>query len=604
MTVRKTPAKNPEIDVPVNLPNEPVVEYGSDILTQLLADMGFDYVFINPGSSFRGLHDSLVNFGANKAPKVILTTHEGIAVSMAHGYAKASGKISVCILHNLVGLMQGSMGIYNAWADRTPILILGGSGPADPAERRFIDWAHSANSQGELVRPFTKWQDEPITLKATCDSMLRAKKIAETAPMGPTYVSIDSIIQETPAATDSPHHPIHSGYDIAKPSAANPATLKDAAEALIRSKQPLIFAGRIGLDEKVTEPLVELVEFLGAAYLDDRNIVCFPTSHPQNLNGDGLITAEADVLVTFECQDVSNLIGSYNTGRTNIQSADMKGTNALLINVSLDEYVDISWSRFGGPVAPIGIQVTADPIFVLHQLLELVKELGQDNKDFLKAAATRRNKLAGRCEAVKAKRQETAAEKWESSPISLARLNHEVYQAVKDEPWIMTVRNHRSHADGFWDYPGAGFYLGGDGGGGVGYGPGAAAGAALALKGSGKLPVAIIGDGDFLMSSGALWTAVHHQAPLLIVIIDNHSWGNDEHHQIEVAGQRNRPPENAHIGLHMRDPDIDLLSIAKGYGAWVEQIVEDPTDLADALANAVEATKNGEVAVVQVITSI
>ena len=139
--------------------------YGSDLMAQALRDLEVDYVFINPGSSFRGLHDSLVNYLGDETPKMVLATHEMTAVAMAHGYAKATGRTGVCILHNLVGLMNGSMAIFNAFCDQVPMVIFGGSGPADPGQRRFIDWAHSANTQGDLVRPYVKWTDEPASLE-------------------------------------------------------------------------------------------------------------------------------------------------------------------------------------------------------------------------------------------------------------------------------------------------------------------------------------------------------------------------------------------------------------------------------------------------------
>lgn len=170
--------------------------YGSDLMVDMLADLGVEYVFINPGSSFRGLHDSLVNYHGNTGPEIVLVTHEMIAVAMAHGYWKATGKPAVCILHNLVGLMSGSMAIFNAYCDQAPLLILGGSGPADPAQRRFIDWAHSANTQGDLVRPFVKWTDEPATLEGTLDAIAQGYRKTLTAPYGPVYVSIDAGHQE------------------------------------------------------------------------------------------------------------------------------------------------------------------------------------------------------------------------------------------------------------------------------------------------------------------------------------------------------------------------------------------------------------------------
>ena len=184
-------------EAPISLPaNRQDPEYGSDVMVDLLREMNFDYVFLTPGSSFRGLHDSLVNYGRNHKPEIILCGAEEIALHMGQGYSKVTGKPSLVILHDLVGLQHAAMGFYNAWVDRAPVLVLGGAGPMNPANRRTIDWTHSANTQCEVVRPYCKWTDEPATLQAIVDSVMRANRIIQNEPMGPAYVSLDAGIQE------------------------------------------------------------------------------------------------------------------------------------------------------------------------------------------------------------------------------------------------------------------------------------------------------------------------------------------------------------------------------------------------------------------------
>jgi len=576
--------------------------FGSDLMVEMLERMGAEYVFINPGSSFRGLHDSLVNFHGNTSPQIVLATHEMTAVAMAHGYWKASKKIPVAILHNLVGLMNGSMAVFNAYCDQVPLVLYGGSGPADPAERRFIDWAHSANTQGDLVRSYVKWTDEPATLAGTLDSMARAWRKAMTAPMGPVYVSIDAGHQEDACDDLTAPDPLLPRYQPPAPTWPHPDQVKAVADVLLQAKRPLVIGGRFGIFEGVSAPLVRLVECLGAAYMDDRCIACFPTGHPQNLNGDRAFRGEADVLLCLDVQDLTLAVGGYGGQRSGIMGVGAGAKDATVIDVSMNDWFGNSWARFGGPTAPLDLQVAADPILALNAILaEVEARIGEADPA---AIAARRTEIAGRHDALMAKRKAVLETRSGESPIPLEVVTRQLYDTVKDDDWSLVVRNHRSWAEGYWMIEHSGQYLGGDGGGGVGYGPGAAVGAALGLKGTGKLPVAMIGDGDFMMAPGALWSGVHHGAPLLLVLLNNRSWANDELHQREIAQHRGRSPQTAYIGQTTRDPDVDLATVARGFGAVAFGPVDDPAALPAVLAEAAEVVRGGGLAVVEVITAL
>ena len=576
--------------------------YGSDLMVDLLEATGAEYVFINPGSSFRGIHDSLVNYHGNRAPEIVLATHEMSAVAMAHGYFKATRKIPVAILHNLVGLMNGSMAVFNAYCDQIPLVLLGGSGPADPADRRFIDWAHSANTQGDLVRAYVKWTDEPATLAGTLDSMARAWRKAAAAPAGPVYVSIDAGQQEALAGGATAPDPTLPRYLPPAPVWPHPDAVAAAADALVASRMPLVIGGRFGIEDGISDMLVRLTEMLGAAYMDDRCVAGFPSEHPQNLNGDRKIRAEADVLLCLDVQDLTLATGGYGGHRSGIMGVGAGAEGATIIDVSMNDYFGNSWTRFGGPTAPLDLQVLADPRLALQALTEAVAaRIGTIPPV---TVAERRAALASRKAALTARRGEVLRARWSERPISLQRVTHEVYQAVKAHDWSLVVRNHRTWAEGYWPVARSGQYLGGDGGGGVGYGPGAAVGAALGLKGTGKLPVAMIGDGDFMMAPGAIWTGLHHGAPLLMVILNNRSWGNDELHQREIATHRGRSAATAHIGQTTRQPDADLASVARGFGAQAFGPIDDPEALAATLTKAVAVVQDGGIAVVEVITAL
>lgn len=576
--------------------------FGSDLMVELMEQMGAEYVFINPGSSFRGLHDSLVNYHGNTNPKIVLATHEMTAVAMAHGYWKASKKIPVCILHNLVGLMNGSMAVFNAYCDQVPLVLFGGSGPADPAERRFIDWAHSANTQGDLVRPYVKWTDEPATTAGTLDSMARAWRKAMTAPMGPVYVSIDAGQQEEACNDLTAPDPTLPRYQPPAPAYPHPDQVKLVVDALLAAKRPLVIGGRFGIFDGVTEPLAKLVEVLGAAYMDDRCIACMPTDHPQNINGDRAFRGEADVLLCLDVQDLTLAVGGYGGHRSGIMGVGAGAKDATVIDVSMNDWFGNSWTRFGGPTAPLDLQVAADPMLALQAILAGVEARIAEADAALIAA--RKAEITERKAALTAKRQAVLEKRAKEVPIAQEVVTKDLYDAVKGDDWSLVVRNHRTWNEGYWKIERSGQYLGGDGGGGVGYGPGAAMGAALGLKGTGKLPVAILGDGDFMMAPGALWSGLHHGAPLLMVLLNNRSWGNDELHQREIAEHRGRSPETAFVGQTTRDPDVDLATVARGFGAKTFGPIEDPAELPAVFAEAAEIVRGGGIAVVEVITSL
>jgi len=604
-----------ESETPINLPrNRADAEYGSDMIAELIGELGHDYVFLTPGSSFRGLHDSLVNHTRNHKPQIILVAHEEMAIAMAQGYCKATGKPAMAILHDLVGVQHGLMAFYNAMADRQPVVVLGGSGPADPAHRRKTDWIHSANTQCAIVRDVTKWTDEPITLQSCLDSIARAQRIATSAPCAPTYVSVDVVVQEAeiPSGVSMPDVKAPR-YQPPAPVAAPTDQVEAAVDLLTEADWPLIFGGRIGYHEDATAPMAELVETLGAAYQDGHDIICLPSNHPQNLNASfgrtkaegeykAMLMGRTDVVFCIDCLDLSNNIGTYEgaRGAGNAIAAKPK----KLIDLSLNDFAVQHWSHIGGPLAPVDVQLQADSRYGLGQVLDALKRRAEGNPAWVKRAAERRAEITDMHETLRAKQREAMKAKWDQTPIYLPRMTAELYQAVKDKNWLLAARNYRAWYDGIWEFDRAGRFLSNSIGGGIGYGAGGVIGSALAGRDRGQLPVAIIGDGDFTMGPAALWTAAHYRIPILIVLHNNTSFGNDEEHQITLAHRRGRPPENAWIGQRMVGPEPDYCTVARGYGAWAEEPVRDPADLADAFRKAVEVVEKGGVALVDVHTSL
>ena len=602
-------------ETPINLPsNQSKAEYGSDLIAELIGNLGHDYIFLTPGSSFRGVHDSLVNHTRNHKPQIILVAHEEIAVAMAQGYCKATGRPAMAFLHDLVGVQHATMAFYNAMADRMPVIVLGGSGPADPTQRRKTDWIHSANSQCDIVKNVTKWTDEPSTLQACLDSIARAQRIATSSPSSPTYVSVDVVLQEAKVQEDIKLPNVKEArYQKAPPVAAPRQAVLDAVDALTEASWPLILGGRVGYYKETTPIMVELVELLGAAYQDGHDIICMPSNHPQNLNASfgrtkaegeykSMLMSKADTVLCVDCLDVSNNVGAYEGARGAGQEID--SGKLTTIDLSLNDFAVKHWTHLGGPLHPVDIQLQADGLYGLKQVLSEVKNQALKKPHWLEKAQIRRQEINEMHASLRKSQKEAMKSKWDQKPIYLPRLTAELYDAVKGKNWLLAARNYRAWYDGIWEFSGAGQFLSNSIGGGIGYGPGGIIGSALAGREQGKFTVAIIGDGDFTMGPAAIWTAVHYKIPILIVLHNNTSFGNDEEHQITLAYRRDRPPENAWIGQRMVGPEPDYCAIARGYGAWAQEPVINPGDLANAFSQAADVVDRGGVALVDVHTSL
>ncbi len=591
-----------QFDVPANVPPyERDPQYGSDVAVDVLRALGLEYVALNPGASYRGLHDSLVNYGGNQKPQMILCLHEEVAVAIAHGYYKATGKLMGAILHNIVGLQHGSMGIFDAWCDRVPVLVMGGTGPMDVELRRpWIDWIHTALVQGNQVRDYTKWDDQPATVGSIPDSLLRAYRLAMTEPCGPVYVCFDGGLQEM-KLDQAPTIPDVSRYAPAAPIAPNPAALDQAARLLAGAERPAIIADRAGRYQENVAALVSLAETVGAAVIDKMTRLNFPTDHPQNLTGaDAEILAEADVVLAVDMVDLHGALSKRAGGRASRKVEP--ATQAKVINISLDELLTRGWATDFQRLPAVDVPMLADSRVALPVLQERCAALLQGNGARQQAIAARRQALAERQARMHARWREYHQAHWNDTPMSRGRVAAELWAVLKDEDWVLASGAVMKWAPGVWTVRRGDQYLGESGGGGVGYGPGAAVGAALGLKGTGKLPVAILGDGDFLMASSALWTAAHYQLPLLMVIYDNRSFFNDEEHQRTVADMRSRPRENAWVGQRIEDPIVDLPGLARCYGLHGEGPIADPAEIGPAIQRALKIVKEeGRTALVDIV---
>ncbi|THC39296.1 thiamine pyrophosphate-binding protein [Massilia sp. Mn16-1_5] len=555
--------------------------WGSDAIAALLRQFDIPYACLNPGSSFRGLHDSLVNYNGNQNPQIVLCLHEEHAVSIAHGYTKVTGKPLAVILHSNVGLMHASMAIYNAWCDRVPMLILGAHGPVDAAKRRpWIDWIHTSQDAGAMVRSFVKWDDQPVSLQASMTSLRRARQITETAPKAPVYVCLDVTMQET-RLDGAPVLPNIERYAPTAAPYANPELVKKMAQLLAGAQRPVLLVGRVSRDESEWQQRIELAERLQAQVFTDLKVgAAFPTSHPLHphapsvfLSADATATLkQADVILSLDWVDLQGALK---------QAWGGEEVSAKVLQVSLDHTLHNAASLDHQDLPPCDLYAAAEPASVVRTLLA---ELGQ-----VKAATA---SPAGR--AARPRAADDGAD-----DIHMPLLADTLSDCLEGSPACL-IRLPLGWSGDLWHFEHPLDYLGYDGGAGIGSGPGMAVGASIALKDSDRLPVAIIGDGDFLMGNTALWSAAALQVPMLVIVANNQSFFNDEVHQERVALDRERPVENRWIGQRIGNPRVDLAGMARSQGFEGIGPIFTRKELAPALADAIVKVRAGKSVLIDV----
>jgi len=573
--------------------------YGSDFIVDLLQQYAIPYAAFNPGASFRGIHDSLVNYLGNKKPEFLECMHEEISVAIAHGYARATGKPMVAILHNVVGLQHATMAIYNAWCDRIPIILLGGTGPMSYTKRRpGSDWVHTALVQGNLVRDFVKWDDQPADLESTPESFARAYQSAMTQPYGPVYICYDAEIQEK-EYTEFPALPEPAKFQPPTAPAAAPPTLQRMAQALLDAQSPVIVADRLGRSAVAFDALVKLAELLNIPVLDQGNRHNFPTQHPLAL---GEITAEVLGLADFILAlDATDLYGALHTvNRVTRETQPMYRPGARIAHVTLDGYMVRSWSHDFRRLQETDDAIAADTAGFVPELLQYCTELLKTQPEAVQKIRQRGEKWHGRSARLRADWQAQAEAEREKTPIALSALSAIVWEVIKDEAWLLTNGTANGWVKRLWNISRADQYLGKYSGGGLGYGMGASLGAALAYPD--RLCINLQGDGDFLFTPTALWTAAHHNIPLLTIMVNNRSYYNSEEHNAKIAAHRGRPVENAPQGTRIENPAVDFATMARSMGVFAEGPITRCEDLAPALRRALEIVKQGQPALIDVIT--
>lgn len=565
--------------------NDATMEWGSDAIAQTVRDLGIEYISLNPGASFRGFHDSLVNYLGNQKPQMLVSLHEEHAVAIAHGYAKVTDRPMAVALHSNVGLMHASMAIFNAYCDRVPMLMIGATGPVDANLRRpWIDWLHTTADQAALIRPFIKWDDQPGSPEAAVLSMARAYMLTASRPSAPTYVCLDFSVQE---ARLSDGFVLPDAASARPPAPAEPggAVVRDVVRILRAAARPLFLVGRMNRNEQAWLDRVALAEEFGAEVLTHQKLgAAFPTNHPLHRLGpashrspDALeAMRNADVILSLDWLDLGGML----------RSAGLAGERSQkVISVSNDLYLHNGWSKDSFEFPRVDINIPTEPDVAVRRILE---EIGN--------SGGARRAAAGPTAEVPARKRSTVPRE---DQLTLDDILDGVVEATRDRaPSYIRLPSAWPMERMVFSHPLD--YLGCDGGEGIGSGPGMAVGGALALRGSKRLPVAILGDGDYTMGVSALWNAAHYALPMLMIVANNGSYLNDEIHQDHIAKLRDRPRENRWIGLHMTNPTVDLAGMARAQGVEGLGPITTVSDLQRALGEALEHIDAGKPVVIDV----
>src|SRR5258706_4760476 len=565
-----------QLDKPEGKPDESIA-WGSDIAAEMLRRFTVAYLSLSAGRSYRGLQDSIVNHLGNQKPGIVVCLPEHHTVSIAHGYARATGEPMACVLHANVGLLHGMMGLFNAWCDRAPMLVVGATAPVDSEKRRpWIDCIHTMSDQGGLSRSFVKWDNQPASPQALVEALTRANLLTRAAPPAPVYVCLDAGLQEAKLDKE-PEWP-----DLARflaPALPRPAkaALEDAANILSTAKRPVILFGRGARSEAAWIARIALAERLGACVMTDlKSGAMFPTDHPVHIvppfNQLGLrareTLVEADAILSLDWIDLGGALK---------QAASVKNVLAKIVSASLDHTLHRGAGMEYQALPPADVFMAGTQDTVVD---ELVETLGQGRKaPWKERAPARRKDAAGEAVTLELIASALRAEFNDPDKVTFSLLNR---------GWPCEI----------WPFKGPLSYLGKDGGGGLGSGPGLSVGSAVALHAMGRYAVSVLGDGDFCMGATAIWTAARHRIPLLVLIDNNRSYFNDELHQDNVARTRGREVKNRWIGLRMEDPLPDIAKLAQAQGAVGIGPITKASEVAGAIEKGVSVLKRGGVAVV------
>jgi acetolactate synthase-1/2/3 large subunit len=514
---------------------------GSDYMVDCLKHVGYDYLTCMPGSTFRGIHESIINYGGNSKPEMLSAVHEEISSAMAHGYAKMAGKPMAILVHNTVGLQHASMAIYNAYAARVPMLILVGN-IADardaPARRRVVSHGDRRRRDRARLRQVRRAAD--ASLQSFGEEIMKASSLAMTPPYEPTLVVVDADLAED---ADGREAAAAAEVRAGRPSVADPAALPTLRKLLgqraesgasspiaARERKPAWRADRATCRE-LADP----------GHRSTLNRMNFPTNHHLYATFDRSLIAQADVILGLELTDLFAVVGDVAdlpiaSRRCKIKPTPPSSRSARCTTAGR--------RQLSGPAALLrtddGDRGRCEAS--LPYLIDAVNRAMTSERRAQNAARAAHFSDAF----TRAAKPNLAASRDRLGCIADQRPAHvhgDVRQIKNDDFSLVSARFQRPQwPKRLWDLDKYHHYNGDSGAYGVGYGMPAAVGAALAARDQGRYSVNFQGDGDFMVAPGSLWTAAHHKIPLLTIVHNNRAWHQETMHVQRMADRRERSP--------------------------------------------------------------
>jgi acetolactate synthase-1/2/3 large subunit len=601
MAAQQSPSKTSEVQV-----NDtgalPPVRAGSDFMVDVIKSLGFEYVAANPGSFHRSLHESTINYGGNRNPELLTCLHEETAAAIAHGYYKVEGKPMAVYCYGSVGLQHASLAIYSAFCDRVPIVLIVGNDLDMMKKSGRVDMVHSAQDVGAIVRDFTKWDDAPVSYGHFAESLVRAYKIAMTPPTLPVLISVDKYLQEDPMPEGA--HPRIPKLSPTKPPQGDAAAVKEIAKMLVAAEMPVLIVERAARTPAGLGYVVELAELLQLPVIDTLQRMNFPSRHPLNQNSgrgpDLGVIREADVILSMENPLLWSMVNTLEEGSSEGRSRLKPGAKLISIS-SLDLFTRSNYQD-GGRYQEVDIALAADAEATLPLLIEEVKRLiTGDRKRFFDA---RRTKLAAASQKRMDQDRLRATYGWDDSPISTARIAAELWAQIKNKDWALVSRSDAMSgwAQRFWNFEKYHQHIGQSGSVAIGYNNPASVGAALAHRKNGRLCINLQHDGDMMFLPNALWTAAHHQIPMLTVMHNNRAYNTEVMQVQQIAGLHHRDIGNCRIGNAIDSPNIDYAKLAQSMGWYAEGPITNPNDLGPAIRRAIAIVEKGQPALLDAVT--
>jgi thiamine pyrophosphate-dependent acetolactate synthase large subunit-like protein len=507
-------------------------------------------------------------------PELLTCCHEESSVAMAHGYAKIEGKPMLSLLHGTIGVQHAAMAIYNAYADRVPIVMIAGNGGGVPP--------HEAIDPAVVVRDYVKWDHKPETLAEFGRALQRAYKLAMTPPMAPVLIVMNSQTQQAPMP-----------LNITVPKLVMPAapsadigSLREVAKMLVAAENPKVNAGRLARTPNGITLLVELAELLQMPVNVGGERVNFPSRHPLAGNGEG----QPDLLLGLE------------PGGGFFPAGDGAPQSTKRVNISSMEFLASHNFNVLGYAGGGDMVLGGDGEASLPALIEEIRK--RITPDMKRRFEERGQKHAQANRRARESAVERAQLGWNASPIAMGRVCAELWPLIEHEDWSLV--SPQTFAGGWpnrlWNIEKHYHFIGEQGAGGMGYGAPASVGAALANKKYGRLSINLQTDGDLNYAPGVLWTAAHHKIPLLSIMHNNRGYHQEVMFIAQQTSLRNRGQDRAHIGTRLIDPNIDYAMMAKTYGMHGEGPITDPQDLPAVLKRSVERVKRGEPVLIDVVT--